>query len=50
MPNQDIQCHVDTCKYNESSQKCSLSNITVGNSSSQAHDKSSTECDSFSNK
>ena len=48
MTNQEIKCHVQTCKYNDSSKVCTLHDIVVGNSGGQAHDKQGTQCDSFS--
>ena len=48
MSNQEIKCHVQTCKYNDSSRTCTLHDIVVGNSGGQAHDKQGTQCDSFS--
>ncbi|MDR3238841.1 MAG: DUF1540 domain-containing protein [Clostridiales bacterium] len=47
MASQEIQCRVQTCKYNDNGKECSLNNIVVGNCGSQAHDKQGTECDSF---
>jgi hypothetical protein len=47
MPNQDIKCHVQTCKYNDNSRTCTLHDIVVGAAGTQVHDKSSTQCDSF---
>ena len=48
MPNQEIKCHVQTCRHNDSSRMCTLHDIVVGNTSGQAHDKQGTQCDSFS--
>jgi len=48
VPNQEIKCHVQTCKYNDSNKVCTLHDIVVGSSTGQAHDKQSTQCDSFS--
>jgi len=48
MPNQEIKCHVQSCKYNDSSSTCTLHDIVVGTSAGQAHDKQGTQCDSFS--
>ena len=48
MPNQEIQCNVQTCKFNENAQqKCSLHAISVGKKEQQARSKTATECDSF---
>ena len=48
MPDQEIKCHVQTCKYNDSAKTCTLHDIMVGTSGGQAHDKKGTQCDSFS--
>jgi hypothetical protein len=48
MSNQEIRCHVQTCKHNQTGNNCVLHDITVGNIGSQARDKADTECDSFS--
>ncbi|MDR1540642.1 MAG: DUF1540 domain-containing protein [Clostridiales bacterium] len=50
MPNQEVKCHVNTCKFNEGAQSCTLHDIEVGSSTPQAHDKKATECDSFQEK
>jgi len=48
MPNQQIKCNVNSCKFNDHSHKCGLSDITVGNCEPQdAHFRDETECDSF---
>ncbi|MDR0999757.1 MAG: DUF1540 domain-containing protein [Clostridiales bacterium] len=47
MSNQDVKCHVQTCKYNDNNRTCTLHDIVVGSSGAQAHDKASTQCDSF---
>jgi hypothetical protein len=47
MPNQEVKCHVQTCKYNDSSRLCTLTDIVVGNCGGQAHDKQGTQCDSY---
>lgn len=47
MPNQQINCHVHTCRYNDQSRNCTLGDIMVGNSAMQPHEKSETECASF---
>ena len=44
---QQINCNVDTCKYNDcSDNKCNLSEIKIGCSCS-AHCKDDTICDSY---
>jgi len=49
--NSSIQCNVNRCKFNDvPSHCCTLTNITVGNSTPAPHDKCDTECDSFEEK
>ena len=47
MHNQEIKCHVQTCKHNDNARTCTLKDIVVGNSGGQAHDKQGTQCDSY---
>ena len=42
-----INCVVQSCRHNSQGQVCSLSNISVGNSTSSPHCCADTECDSF---
>jgi uncharacterized protein YccT (UPF0319 family) len=48
----EIKCNVETCRYNESRSRCSLSSIDVTNdhqaTSGQAESKHDTQCGSFS--
>ena len=48
MSNQEIKCHVQTCKYNDNAKTCTLHDIVVGNTTGQPHEKRETQCDSFS--
>ena len=47
--NQDINCGVHSCKYNDKVSHCTLQDIVVGNmkSSGEAHTRGETECESF---
>ncbi len=49
-----IKCNVKTCQYNDhsgnNSPVCSLKEILVGNTLSEAHNKHDTECVSFESK
>jgi hypothetical protein len=47
--NQDINCGVHSCKYNDKVSHCTLQDIVVGNTgtSSDARSKRETECESF---
>ncbi len=47
MANQEIKCNVHSCKYNDKSRYCSLSDIVVGTTNSDVHEKCDTECVSF---
>jgi len=47
MPNQEIKCSVEGCRFNESTHTCGLSQISVGDMGSHASQKTDTECDSF---
>lgn len=47
MPYQQINCNVDNCKFNDHNCNCTLSDITVGNSTPKPHASYDTECDSF---
>jgi len=47
MSNQNINCSVHTCKYNDKLSYCTLSSIHVGNNGAIARQKSETECASF---
>ena len=46
---QEIRCSVDSCRFNDHTQYCTLSNIMVGSDSTagEAHNKRETECVSF---
>lgn len=44
---QKISCNVQSCKYNDKSEYCTLDNILVGNDGALATSKSQTECVSF---
>jgi len=49
--NSHIKCNVSKCKFNDTpSHCCSLTDIIVGNSTPDPHDKCDTECDSFEEK
>ena len=45
--NEGISCSVENCKYNNKNYCCTLSDITVGTTNSNANHKSDTECSSF---
>ena len=47
MPNQDIQCNVTHCRFNDHANHCNKSGITVGCTTPDPHNKCDTECDSF---
>lgn len=47
MPNQQINCNVHACQYNDQSHACTLSDILVGNSAPSPHEQRDTECASF---
>ncbi|MDR1913807.1 MAG: DUF1540 domain-containing protein [Clostridiales bacterium] len=47
LSNQEIKCQVSTCKYNDTNKVCTLHDIQVGNTGSQAHEKQETQCNSF---
>ena len=47
MPNQEIKCSVEGCRFNEDRHTCGLSQITVGDMGTHASQKTDTECDSF---
>ncbi|MCL2189750.1 MAG: DUF1540 domain-containing protein [Defluviitaleaceae bacterium] len=47
MPNQDINCNVTHCRYNDQQNHCNKDTITVGCSAPAAHHKRDTECGSF---
>lgn len=47
MPQQKINCNVETCKYNNHSSLCTLTNIVVGSNSDCVSEKCDTECLSF---
>ncbi len=47
MSNQTINCNVDQCRYHDHNHYCTLSDITVGNSTPRPKEKRETECDSF---
>jgi len=49
--NSHIKCSVSRCRYNDTpSRCCSLTDIMVGNSCPEPHNKCDTECDSFEEK
>lgn len=50
MNNQNINCHVNNCRYNDHNNHCNKDTITVGCSISTPHEKCDTECDSFEEK
>ena len=46
--NQEIKCSVRSCRYNDQTKNCTLSDITVGcGSAGEAKSKSETVCSSF---
>ncbi|MCL2702877.1 MAG: DUF1540 domain-containing protein [Defluviitaleaceae bacterium] len=45
--NQDINCGVHSCKYNDKVSHCTLQDIVVGNTSGEARTNRETECESF---
>jgi len=47
MPNQEIKCSVEGCRFNEDACVCGLSQITIGDMGAHASQKTETECDSF---
>ncbi len=47
MSNQEIRCNVHSCKYNDKTHYCTLDSIVVGSETSDARNKSETECVSF---
>ncbi len=47
MSNQTINCNVNQCRYHGQGCECTLSGITVGNSTPSPTEKRETECDSF---
>lgn len=47
MVKQKINCNVESCKYNDHDNLCTLSNIVVGSNSNCVSDKCDTECVSF---
>lgn len=44
---QEIKCSVQTCRYNDKSRFCTLSDIVVGSETGDAKSKLETECKSF---
>lgn len=47
MANQTIKCRVDSCKYHDKSEYCTLKDIVVGQQCHEAKDCRETECLSF---
>ena len=47
--NQDINCSVHSCRFNDKVSHCTLKDIVVGNTkpTGEAHTKRDTECESF---
>lgn len=45
--NQEIKCKVQSCRYNDKSNYCTLSDIEVGETNFDAQHKKDTECNSF---
>ena len=50
MPNQDIKCNIENCKFNNHDHMCTLTNIVVGSDNGDngnVCEKCDTECASF---
>lgn len=47
MTNSQINCNVHSCRHNDQVKYCTLNDILVGCSGSEAHSKAETECVSF---
>ncbi|MCC8013889.1 MAG: DUF1540 domain-containing protein [Eubacterium sp.] len=45
--NKAIKCRVDSCRYHDRSQYCTLTDITVGKECDCSKEKCDTECTSF---
>lgn len=44
---QEINCNVESCKFNNHNYKCTLDSIVVGAEKNSVTDKCDTECASF---
>ncbi len=44
---QEIKCSVQSCKYNDKTRYCTLNDIVVGSSTTEASSKQHTDCMSF---
>lgn len=45
--NQQIKCNVQSCRFNDKVNYCTLADIEVGSSTFDAQHKNDTECTSF---
>ncbi|MBE6012506.1 DUF1540 domain-containing protein [Anaeropeptidivorans aminofermentans] len=47
MADQEIKCRVETCRYHNKENMCTLRDIVVGKQNNSPNSKSDTECASF---